>query len=91
MSFVYHFSPNAMNRDKYDACIARLAEAGASNPRGRQYHVCYGPPDALRVFDIWESDESFQEFGQTLMPILQELGVDPGNPEVAAVHKVIVG
>jgi hypothetical protein len=45
----------------------------------------------LRVFDVWDSQESFEKFGQTLMPILQQLGVDPGNPEVFPVHNIIKG
>jgi hypothetical protein len=34
--------------------------------------------------------EDFQAFGQTLMPILKELGVDPGQPDVQPVHNVIL-
>jgi len=29
----------------------------------------------LRVSDVWDSRENFDRFGQTLMPILQELGI----------------
>jgi hypothetical protein len=43
------------------------------------------------VFDIWESDEQFQPFGATLLPILAELGVDPGAPQVSPVHNMIKG
>jgi hypothetical protein len=89
MAFVFHFSPQAMSAQQYDACIARLEAAGAGAPTGRLYHATYGPPDRLRVFDIWESPQSFEAFGATLLPILQELGVDPGTPEVAEVHRVI--
>ena len=45
----------------------------------------------MRVLDIWESQEQFNAFGQTLMPILQQVGVDPGQPEVAEVHNTIAG
>ena len=41
------------------------------------------------MFDIWESQEAFQAFGATLLPILGGLGVDPGQPLVARVHNVI--
>jgi hypothetical protein len=43
------------------------------------------------VFDVWDSQESFDRFGQTLMPILEELGVDVGKPEVMPIHNVITG
>jgi hypothetical protein len=91
MPLVYHFSPDSMSAAKYDQCIVRLAAAGVGSPRGRLHHVAYGSPDRLRVFDVWESSEAFEEFGKTLVPILQELGVDPGAPEVSEVHNIIAG
>jgi hypothetical protein len=89
MAFVFQFSPEAMSAQQYDACIAKLAAAGAGSPQGRLYHASYGPADRLRVFDVWDSRESFEAFGQTLVPILQELGVDPGTPEVSEIHGII--
>jgi hypothetical protein len=43
------------------------------------------------VFDIWESQEQFEAFGATLMPIMGAAGVDPGEPMVATVHNVLEG
>ena len=40
------------------------------------------------VYDIWDSPESFQAFGQVLMPILADVGVDPGQPAVLPAHKL---
>jgi hypothetical protein len=40
------------------------------------------------VYDIWDSPESFQAFGQVLMPILAEVGVDPGQPAVMPIRKL---
>jgi hypothetical protein len=37
------------------------------------------------VFDVWESEESFQAFGETLVPIMTDLGADPGPPQVSPV------
>jgi hypothetical protein len=42
------------------------------------------------VFEIRTSQAAFDKFGKTLMPILQQLGIDPGEPMVMPVHKVIV-
>ncbi|HKO55405.1 MAG TPA: hypothetical protein VJ276_05965 [Thermoanaerobaculia bacterium] len=91
MAFIFQFSPEAMTAAQYDECIARLSAVGAGAPAGRLYHASYGPPERLRVFDVWDSRESFEAFGATLMPILQQLGVDPGNPDVAEVHGIITG
>jgi hypothetical protein len=50
----------------------------------------FGPKDKLMVFDVWTSQAAFDKFGKTLIPILQQLGLDPGRPSVMPVHKVIV-
>jgi hypothetical protein len=38
---------------------------------------------------VWDSQESFDKFGATLMPILNEMGVDPGQPAVMPVHNML--
>jgi hypothetical protein len=91
MAFVVRFAPPAMDAAKYDECIRQLDEAGAGAPAGRLYHVCFGDKDNLRVSDIWDSMENFDEFGKTLMPILQDIGIDPGEPEFVEVHNIIEG
>jgi hypothetical protein len=32
--------------------------------------------------------EQFQKFGETLVPIMKKLGVDPGRPQIMKVHNV---
>lgn len=91
MAIAVRFTPKSMNAASYDECIKRLEQAGEGAPKGRLYHVCYGSADELGVVDVWESPETFEEFGKTLMPILQELGIDAGEPEISEIHNVIVG
>jgi hypothetical protein len=91
MAFVMRFAPKGMTAAKYDEVIKQLAAAGADAPTGRLYHVCFGDKDNLRVSDIWDNVENFAEFGKTLMPILQEVGVDPEQPEIIEVHNIIEG
>jgi hypothetical protein len=43
---------------------------------------------AVSVFDVWDSMEQFQKFGETLVPIMKKLGVDPGRPQIMKVHNV---
>jgi hypothetical protein len=90
MAIGIYFHPQAMTTEQYDESIRRLEQAGADNPPGRRYHACFGPPDQLMVFDVWDDQESFQKFGQTLMPILAEIGLDPGEPAIMPVHNVVV-
>jgi hypothetical protein len=91
MSFVLHFKPGGFPLTTYNEVIKRLDAAGAGSPKGRAYHVCYGDPNNVQVTDVWDNMEDFQAFGQTLVPIMQALGADPGQPEIREVQNVIVG
>lgn len=90
MAIGVYFAPGAMSAEKYDECVKRLRKAGSGHPAGRSYHASFGPKDKLMVFDVWTSQAAFDKFGKTLIPILQGLGVDTGEPSVMPVHKVIV-
>ena len=59
---------------------------------GRTYHFAWvGQDGNIEVFDVWESQESFDKFGETLIPIMNELGTDPGEPAVVEIHNMILG
>jgi hypothetical protein len=91
MALGFYFAPKTpMTAKKYDECIKRLNKAGAGNPPGRVYHASFGDPKNLAVFDVWTSQAAFDKFGKTLMPILQQLGVDTGPPAVMPIHNVIL-
>ena len=90
MAIGIYFAPAAMTAEKYNECVTLLRKAGAGNPSGRSYHASFGPKEKLMVFDVWTSQAAFDKFGKTLMPILQQLGVDPGEPNIMPVHKVIL-
>jgi hypothetical protein len=90
MSIGVYFSPPAMSAAQYDECMKLLKKAGAGNPAGRSYHSAFGPKDKLMIFDIWTSPAAFEKFGKKLMPILQQIGVDPGQPMVMPIHKVVL-
>jgi hypothetical protein len=90
MAIGIYFSPAAMSAAQYDECIKLLRKAGAGNPPGRAYHASFGPKDKLMVFDVWTSQAAFDKFAKTLMPVLQQIGLDPGQPTVMEMHKVIV-
>jgi hypothetical protein len=91
MAIGIYFAPVSMTTDLYDQCVRMLEERGAGKPPGRLYHACFGDKSKLAVFDVWDSQESFDRFGQTLMPILKELGIDSAAPQVMPIHNVIQG
>jgi hypothetical protein len=89
MALGFYFALTGMTAEKYDECIKRLNKAGVKHPAGRTYHASFGTPDKLSVFDVWTSQAAFDKFGETLMPILQQLGVDPAQPSVMEIHSEI--
>jgi hypothetical protein len=91
MAIGIYVNPASMTAAQYDDIIGRLDAAGAGKPAGRLYHACFGSGDKLQVFDIWESQQAFDKFGETLMPILQEIGLDAGQPMAEPVHNLIQG
>jgi len=91
MAMGLYFTPSSFTVAQYDDTIGKLEEAGAGSPPGRLYHVALETDGEIRVFDIWESREQFEAFGQTLLPIMSDLGADPGAPQISNVHNVIEG
>lgn len=90
MAIGVYFGVTGLSAAKYDECIKHLRKAGAGHPKGRTYHVSFGPADKIMVFDVWTSQAAFDKFGKTLMPIMQQLGAEPGQPSIMPIHKVIV-
>ena len=91
MAVVLRATTPGFTAAKYDELVKRLEAAGAGSPAGRLYHVCFGDPNELRVSDIWESQEAFEKFGETLKPLMQEMGFAPPQIEFFEVHNIIVG
>jgi hypothetical protein len=91
MAVGMYFAPASFTPEGYDEVISRLAGVGAAAPPGRLYHVALETGGRIQLFDVWESAEAFQAFGETLVPILAELGIDPGQPQVSSVHNLIAG
>jgi hypothetical protein len=91
MAISVYINPVSATAAQYDEIIRRLDAAGAGTPAGRLYHACFGSGDKLQVFDIWESQQAFDKFGETMIPIVQEVGVNLGQPMVEPVHNLIQG
>jgi hypothetical protein len=91
MALGMYLAHDGFTADKYESALKQLEAAGAGSPKGRTLHVALQSDDAISVFDIWESQEEFDAFGATLIPILTGLGVELGEPMVAQVHNVIRG
>jgi hypothetical protein len=55
-----------------------------------EYHVCFLADGNIRVSEIWDSREELDAFGERLMPVLEEIGIDPGEPpELLEIHNIV--
>lgn len=80
--------------DMYDAVNAKIEESGARDQEGHVFH-CVGAMEGggFRVFDVWETQEQFENFAQnTLGPAIEEVtGGQAGEPNrtVYELHNVM--
>ena len=89
MSVLIRFAPESLTAEQYDAVVTRLTAEGIQPADGLEFEVCFGTGDDMKVSMVWDTPEQFEAFGARLMPILDEFGIDPGNPEVIDIHNVI--
>ncbi len=78
-----HDSPGG-TQAQYDQVAARLTDGQGLNSLsdwsagGILSHAAGPTENGFRVVDVWESEEAFQRFGETIGPVLQEVGF-PGR------------
>src|SRR3954464_14771498 len=81
-------APN-VTTEQYDETIRRLEKSGDWLPDGLEFHVAFESDGNFRVSEIWDSQAKFDAFGKRLMPILEDVGIDPGAPEMLEIHNII--
>jgi hypothetical protein len=75
-----------VTQQQYEAVLEEL-DLDRNPADGALLHVASITPEGLRVVDLWESAEAFDEFSQErMMPAVQNAGVDT-EPTIA-VHPV---
>jgi len=89
MSLLIRFAPTSATKEQYDESVRRLTEAGDFPAEGMDYHVCFLVDGNIRVSEIWDSRDQLEAFGARLMPVLQEIGIDPGEPEILEIHNIV--
>jgi hypothetical protein len=89
LSTLIRFAPASLTAEQYDNAVRRLNEEGVFPADGLEFEICFGSGDKHRVSQVWDSPEQMAAFGERLAPILAELGIDPGEPEVVEVHNII--
>jgi hypothetical protein len=86
---IYFFDVKNMPADKFREVHRRLDAIGQANPPGRTFHAGFHVDGVIQVFDVWETEQDFAAFGEHLMPILAELGIDPGEPQISPIELMV--
>jgi hypothetical protein len=92
MSILVRFTDApSVTSEMYDEVIRRLLQEGPWPPEGLDYHVAFqGSDGSWRVSEIWDSRDEFEAFGERLMPILSDVGIEvAGEPEVLEIHNIV--
>jgi hypothetical protein len=91
MSILVRFTgAPGLTAEQYDETMPVIEASGQFPPDGLDYHVAFIAGGSFRVSEIWDSQEQFEAFGERLMPILAEGGVElAGPPEVVEIHNII--
>ena len=58
------------------------------NQPDRLYHVCFRTDAGFTVIDIWDDEQSFAAFGETLGPAIHRAGLD-ARPAVYPVEQIM--
>ena len=91
MAVVIKFKHAGFSEAKYKEAIKKLDAAGQGNPKGRTFHVSYGDSNGVDILDVWESMEDFEAFGKILIPILNTLSIDLGQPDIQKIFGIVKG
>jgi hypothetical protein len=94
MAIVAVFQSPSFTQEQYDETVRRLVgkdrmESASDWPAdGLLAHIAGQGENGFRVVDVWASEEGFNRFGETLMPIIQELGIEV-QPEIYPAHAFV--
>ncbi|MFI6566112.1 hypothetical protein [Streptomyces sp. NPDC050534] len=96
MPIVAVFEVQGMTQAQYEQSVEKVAgrpgpvKSPADWPvPGLISHTSAPTADGWLVVDVWESEEAFQQFGETIIPILQELGVSDAQPKIYPVFSMV--
>ena len=78
-----------MISEQYDAIVERLYKEGVHPDPGHELELCFGSGNKMKVSLLFDSKEHFEAFGAKKGPVLSEMGMDPGEPEVIELNKEI--
>ena len=94
MPIVAIFEAPGLTQQNYEETVRRLTGKNRmSSPsdwpvEGLLVHVAGQGANGFRVVDVWTSEEAFRKFGEKLIPVLRQVGIE-GEPEIYPSHTVV--
>jgi hypothetical protein len=94
MPIIAVFQGQGLTQQVYEDSVRRLTgKTRMSSPSdwpvdGLLAHAAGQSPSGFRVVDVWASEDAFRQFGEKLIPVLRELGIE-GEPEIYPSHTII--
>ena len=83
-----------LTQETYEAAVRSVSgkdrvESPSDWPvEGLLSHAAGQGPNGFRVVDVWESEEAARQFGEKLVPIMQELNIS-AEPEIYPAHTFV--
>ena len=94
MPIVAIFEAPGLTQQNYEETVRRLTGKNRmSSPsdwpvEGLLVHVAGQGANGFRVVDVWTSEDAFRRFGEKLIPVLREVGIE-GQPEIYPSHTLV--
>ena len=89
-SILARFTPTSnVTTEQYDDAISQLEKSGDWLPEGLEFHVAFKSDGKFRVSEIWDSREQLYAFEGRLMPVLKNVGIEPGKPEILEIYNIV--
>jgi hypothetical protein len=96
MPIVVVFQSPTLTQARYEETVRKLTGGKRSRMEsisdwpveGLLMHAAGQTEQGFRVVDVWQSEEAFGRFGEILVPIMQEVGIE-GGPEVYKAYSFV--
>jgi hypothetical protein len=76
--------------DQYDQVTEKMGLTSDETPPGALFHFVIDTDDGIRVIDVWETPEQFDQFArEQIGPITQEVGMDAPKMQQSEVHNYL--
>jgi hypothetical protein len=97
MAIIAVFQAPGFTKDVYEDTVRKVSDGKSRMESpvdwpvpGLLVHAAGQGESGFRVVAVWESEDAFARFGERLLPVLKEHGID-APPEVYPAHEIVKG